>query len=98
MRLVAIRILEHVPAAPTEHERLTFCGSAQEREAHGRMGLGWLLSSPPISLTREATNNMMKKFFNILLVGQGLTLLLQAVFQYAYCFLSRGGFVRITTP
>ena len=80
MRLVAIRIFEHVSAAPTEHERLTFCGSAQEREAHDRMGLGWLLSSPPISLTREATNNMMKKFFNILLVDQ-TPLLRQALVQ-----------------
>ena len=36
---IAICIFKGVSAAFAEHERLAFCGSAQEREAHGRMGL-----------------------------------------------------------
>ena len=38
--IVALRSFKRVSAVPAEHERLAFCGSAQEREAHGRMGLG----------------------------------------------------------
>ena len=42
---VAICIFKGVSAVSAEHERLAFCGGAQEREAHDRTGLGWLLST-----------------------------------------------------
>jgi len=43
--IVALRSFKRIATVSAEHERLAFCGGAQEREAHGRTGLGWLLST-----------------------------------------------------